>query len=112
MISQEKPDVVIHCAVLQTWHVIRALPQDIYAQLSAATLGAWTPCQVALALKLMQAIKLSGIKPKVVNTALSCEVNPMLASVDLPADIGIEMWNYSIPDVDYWLLNNSMFHRQ
>ena len=52
LISQEKPDVVIHCAVLQTWHVIRALPQDIYAQLSAATLGAWTPCRVALALSL------------------------------------------------------------
>ena len=33
LISKEKPDVVINCSVLQTWHVIRALPQDIYAQL-------------------------------------------------------------------------------
>jgi len=89
LIAKEKPDVIINSSVLQTWHVIRALPQEIYAQLSAATLGAWTPCQVALALKLMQAIKKSGIKPKVVNTAFSCEVNPMLASVNLPPDIGI-----------------------
>jgi len=89
LISQEKPDVVINAAVLQTWHVIRALPEDVYAKLSAATLGAWTPCQVALAYKLMQAIKKSGENPKVVNTAFSCEVNPMLASVGMPPDIGI-----------------------
>jgi len=89
LIAKEKPDVVINCSVLQTWSVIRALPQEIYSQLSAATLGAWTPCQVALTYKLMQAIKMSGTKPKVVNTALSCEVNPMVASVGLPVDIGI-----------------------
>ncbi len=88
-IAEFRPDVVINGTVMQTWHVIRALPTEIYQQLSRATLGAWTPCQVALAYKLMQAIKKSGVKTRVVNTAFSCETNPMLASVDLPADIGI-----------------------
>ena len=88
-IAKFKPDVVINGTVMQTWHVIRALPTELYQQLSKATLGAWTPGQVALGYKLMQAIKKSGVKARVVNTAFSCETNPMLASVDLAPDIGI-----------------------
>lgn len=89
LIARFQPNVVINCTVMQTWHVIRMLPEDVYKKLSKATLGAWTPGQVALAYKLMLAIKKSGVKTRVVNTAFSCETNPMLASVDLPVDIGI-----------------------
>jgi len=88
-ISKFKPDVVINGTVMQTWHVIRALPNEIYQKLSKATLGAWTPCQVALAYKMMLAIQKSGVKTRVVNTAFSCETNPMLGSVGLAPDIGI-----------------------
>lgn len=89
LIQEEKPDVIINCAVMHTWHLIRKLPEDIYAKISSATLGAWLPCQVALAYKLMEAIKKSGIKANVINTSLSCMVNPILAKAGLAPTIGI-----------------------
>lgn len=89
VIKEFQPDVIINGTVMQTWHVIRALPKDVYEKLSKGTLGMWMPAQVALAYKLMLAIKESGVKTRVVNTAMSCEGNPMLASVGLAPDIGI-----------------------
>lgn len=89
LIKREKPDVVINCAVLQTWHVIRQLPQDLYAKLSSASLGAWLPCQLGLAYKLMLAIKQSGVQTHVINTSLSCMTNPALAKVGLAPTVGI-----------------------
>lgn len=89
LIEKEKPDVIINCAVLQTWHVIRQLPPKEYAKLSEASLGAWLPCQLALAYNLMKAIEKSGVDAKVINTALSDLTNPVLAKVGLAPTIGI-----------------------
>lgn len=89
LIQEEAPDVVINGTVMQTWHVIRQLPKEIYAELSAASLGAFLPCQVGLAYKLMKAIEISGLKPHVINTALSCIVNPVLAKAGYAPTIGI-----------------------
>lgn len=89
LINEEKPDIIINCAVLQTWHVIRQLPEEEYKKLSAASLGAWLPCQLALAYKLMQAVKLSEFDGHVINTALSDLTNPVLAKKDLAPTIGI-----------------------
>ncbi|UOQ91834.1 hypothetical protein MUO14_15055 [Halobacillus shinanisalinarum] len=89
LIENEKPDVIINCAVLQTWHVIRKLPKEEYAKLSAASLGAWLPCQLALPYHLMLAVKKSRLNPHVINTALSDLVNPVLANVGLTPTIGI-----------------------
>ena len=33
ILNEIQPDVVVNCAVLQTWHVIRRLPEDIYSRL-------------------------------------------------------------------------------
>ena len=89
LIRKHKPDVVINCAVLQTWHVIRKLPEKEYARISSATLGAWLPCQLSLIYHLMKGIKQSGENPKVINTALSDLTNPVLEKVGLAPDIGI-----------------------
>lgn len=89
MISRYKPDVVINCAVLQTWHVIRKLPEEHYKRISSATLGAWLPAQLSLVYHLMKGIKQSGENPHVINTALSCLTNPVLAKVGLAPTIGI-----------------------
>ena len=70
ILNEVQPDVVINCAVLQTWHVIRRLPEDVYSRLSSAGLGAWLPVQLTLAMKLAQAIKLSGISVHYINTSL------------------------------------------
>ncbi|MHA6260714.1 saccharopine dehydrogenase NADP-binding domain-containing protein [Sporosarcina sp. CAU 1771] len=89
IIDEVKPDIVINCAVLQTWHVIRQLPKKYYEKISSASLGAWLPCQLGLSYNLMQAIKNSTINPKVINTSLSCITNPVLANAGIAPTIGI-----------------------
>ncbi|MFD1066005.1 saccharopine dehydrogenase NADP-binding domain-containing protein [Oceanobacillus locisalsi] len=89
LIKEEKPDLIINCAVLQTWHVIRKLPEEQYKKLSSASLGAWLPAQLGLIHQLMKAVKKSGVNPHVINTALSDMTNPALDKVGLAPTIGI-----------------------
>lgn len=89
LIQDEKPDAVINCTVLHTWHLIRNLPEDIYAEISSAGLGAWLPCQLTLGMNLSQAIKKSGLSPFYINTSLSCLTNPVLGKMGLAPTIGI-----------------------
>ena len=89
ILNELQPDVVITCAVLQTWHVIRRLPENVYSRLSSAGLGAWLPVQLTLAMKLAQAIKLSGISAHYINTSLSDLTNPVLDAMGIPPTIGI-----------------------
>jgi len=89
LLSKEKPSAVINCTVMHTWHLIRQLPEDIYAKISSAALGAWLPCQLALAYNLAKAIKISGIKAHFINTSLSCLTNPVLGTIGMAPTIGI-----------------------
>lgn len=89
LLAELRPDVVVNCAVLQTWHVIRRLPRDVYAKLSSAGLGAWLPVQLTLAMRLAQAIEQSGISAHYVNTSLSDLANPVLRAMGIPPTIGI-----------------------
>ena len=89
LLSNEKPVVVINCTVMHTWHLIRQLPEDLYARISSAGLGAWLPCQLALAYNLSKAIKMAGIKTHFINTSLSCLTNPVLGKTGMPPTIGI-----------------------
>ena len=89
MLDRLRPDVVVNCAVMQTWHVIRRLPEEVYARLSSAGLGAWLPVQVTLPMKLGQAIARSGVAAHYVNTSLSDLTNPVLAAVGVSPTIGI-----------------------
>ena len=88
-LNRLQPDVVVNCAVLQTWHVIRRLPDAVYAKLSSAGLGAWLPVQLTLAMKLAQAIKLSGVSAHYINASLSDLTNPVLGAMGIPPTIGI-----------------------
>lgn len=89
LIQKEKPVAVINCTVLHTWHLISQLPYELYAKISEATLGAWLPCQLALAMNLAQAIKNSELNPYYINTSLSCLTNPVLGKLGLAPTIGI-----------------------
>ena len=89
LINELRPSVVINCAVMHTWHLIRRLPPEIYRKLSSATLGAWLPVQLTLAYKMAQAIKRSGVKTHYINTSLSCLTNPVLGKLGMPPTIGI-----------------------
>ena len=89
ILDQHRPDVVINCSVLQTWHVIRRLPEDMYTRLSSAGLGAWLPVQLTLCMKLGQALDRSGISAHYINTSLSDLTNPVLGALGIPPTIGI-----------------------
>src|SRR5699024_9080644 len=89
LIRKHKPDVVINCAVLQTWHVIRKLPEKEYARISSATLGAWLPCQLSLIYHLLRFITQSAVITEVINSALSDLTDHSLEKVGLALVIGI-----------------------
>ena len=89
LIKSEKPDAIINCTVLHTWHLIRQLPDGLYSKISSAGLGAWLPCQLALGLNLAKSIKDSGLSPYYINTSLSCLTNPVMGKVGLAPTIGI-----------------------
>ena len=74
IINDFKPDVIIQGAVMHTWHLIRKLPEEVYAKISSATLGAWLPAQIALSYHLMLAVEKSDVTPFVINTSLSSGV--------------------------------------
>lgn len=89
LLNKEKPDAIINCTVLHTWHLIRCLPEQIYAKISAAGLGAWLPCQLALSLSLSKSIKDAGLTTFYINTSLSCLTNPVMGKLNLAPTIGI-----------------------
>jgi hypothetical protein len=89
LIVKERPVAIINCTVLHTWHLIRKLPEDLYAKISSAALGAWLPCQLTLGMNLAQAIKNSGLPPYYINTSLSCLTNPVMGKIGLAPTIGI-----------------------
>jgi len=105
LIKEVNPSAVINCTVMQTWHRIRSLPYEIYSKLSAATLGAWLPVQLTLALKLAQAIQQSGVRTHYINTSLSCLTNPVLAKVGLAPTIGIGNVDLIAPAVQTLVAN-------
>ena len=105
LIKELKPSVVINCAVMHTWHLIRKLPPEIYSKISSATLGAWLPVQLNLAYKLAQAIKQSGMNPHYINTSLSCLTNPVLGKLGMAPTIGIGNIDLIAPAVQTLVAN-------
>ncbi len=75
-----KPDVVVHCATMQPYAAISALPARSQTLLAEAGLGPWLPAQLALADRLMRAVEQSGLSLLVVNVAYPDAVNPALES--------------------------------
>ncbi|WP_055563535.1 hypothetical protein [Streptomyces atriruber] len=88
-IAAFRPDVLFLSASYQSWWVISTLPQDAFQRLYAANYGPWLPMHLVPVMKAMEAVKLSGIEPVVVNAAYPDAVHPALASVGLSPDVGI-----------------------
>jgi hypothetical protein len=105
LIKELNPSVVLNCAVMHTWHLIRKLPSEIYRRISSATLGAWLPVQLALAYKMAQAIKQSGAEPHYINCSLSCLTNPVLGKLGMPPTIGIGNVDLIAPAVQTFVAN-------
>ena len=88
-LARIQPDVVVNTATLQSWWVITQLPQPLWRRLEEqARFGPWLPMHLTLALKLMQALRTSGLAPAVVNVAFPDAVNPVLAGQSLAPTCG------------------------
>jgi hypothetical protein len=89
VLTRIEPDVVVNTATLQSWWVITQLPQPLWRRLEGqARFGPWLPMHLTLALKLMQALKTTGLAPAVVNVAFPDAVNPVLAGLGLAPTCG------------------------
>lgn len=89
IISDIEPDLIFNTASVQSFWVVSELPVHISKALWSASADPWTACHAYPALQLMKAIKASGVKTTVVNTALLDAVNPLLKEIALAPDIGI-----------------------
>lgn len=95
MLDRIKPKVICNLASLGSWWVTRLLPDEEYAKIGPV--GPWLPNHLTLALKLMKAIKMSGIDTKVVNGAFPDTTNVVLDKLGMTPvcgggnmDIGIQ----------------------
>lgn len=83
-----QPDVIYTCAAAQSWWVPLLLPHEIAQKHELAGIGPLTPGHLALTYRVMQAIKKSGVKAKVLNNCYPDVVNPVLCRNGLGPDIG------------------------
>jgi len=88
LLNSVQPDVIYCAAALQSWWVPLLLPHDIAVKSELAGIGLLTPGHLALTHKLMQAVKRSGIRAKVLNNCYPDVVNPILWRNGLGPDIG------------------------
>lgn len=91
LISEVNPCIVFNGTTLQSWWVVNELPKDINAKIyrHKAGLGSWVPMHLALASRLMAALKDSGVDAHYINTSFPDTVNVSLARVGMPPTIGI-----------------------
>lgn len=89
-IAQLKPDIIFSSLSLQSWNGITAtLPKPVVERAGKARNGSWLPVQLTLVLKLMQAIKQSGLDPTVISASYPDVLHPMLSKANLAPQIGI-----------------------
>jgi len=89
ILQEIEPTVIYNSMSLQSWWVITRLPEKAYKAIDEARYGPWFPMHFVPAYKLMQAVKKSGVKAKVVNAAFPDLVNPVLAKRGLSPVVGI-----------------------
>lgn len=88
-IAELKPDIIFNTASVQTYWRISALPRELYREMSTAGLGPWLPMHLSPALRLMTALRLTPLKPIVINAAYPDAVNPVLATRGLAPTAGV-----------------------
>ncbi|MEU8544263.1 hypothetical protein AB0C52_30455 [Streptomyces sp. NPDC048717] len=99
VIAEFRPDVLFLAASYQSWWVISTLEQSAFQRLYAANYGPWLPMHLVPAMKAMEAVRMSGVDPVVVNAAYPDAVHPALAAVGLSPDLGIGNVANNVPGI-------------
>lgn len=89
VITKCKPDVIYSAATLQSWWVITTLPKEVFDDLDKARFGPWLPMHLSVVYKLMQAVKMTGLDIKVINSAFPDACGPVLKTQGLQPAVGI-----------------------
>jgi hypothetical protein len=94
LLEQIKPDIIAY-----TGRFIKGLKYGSFSYPNNIGYGAWLPLAIPLILKLMKAVKLSGITTKVINSSFPDGVCPALKDIDLPPYAGAGNLNHLIPRI-------------
>src|SRR5579859_2908802 len=84
-----KPDVIFSSVTALRSAVISQLPRPLFERLKEARGGPWMPTSLVLVSKLMQAVKETGLKMIVLNTASPDNAHAVLEKVGLAPTSGI-----------------------
>jgi hypothetical protein len=88
-IARVNPDVIYSAATLQSWWVITTLPKQVFDDLDKARFGPWLPMHLSVVHKVMKAVKMSGVKATVANSAFPDACGPALKTRGLEPTVGI-----------------------
>lgn len=99
LIKKVNPCIIFNGTTLQSWWVVNEIPAEVNARLyrHKVGLGAWTPMHLALAAKLMQAVKMSGIDTHVINSSFPDVVNVSLSKLGMAPTVGIGNASLVVP---------------
>jgi len=81
LLRELRPKVICNLASLGSWWVTRLLPDEEYKKIGP--IGPWLPNHLTLAMKLMEAVKRSGVDSKVVNGAFPDATNVVLGKLGM-----------------------------
>ncbi len=102
-IDRLQPQLIFNCATLQTWWVrYQHLTPEEAKRLGEAGSGPWLPTHMALARKLMLAVRASGwpghgAKPRVINSGFADASNMVLAKQGLAPTMGLGNIDLIVP---------------
>lgn len=99
-IRRLEPSLIFNAATLQTWWVRRShLAPQKAARLAEAGAGPWLPTHMALARKLMLAIRDSGWQGHVINSGFADASNAVLSKRGLAPSVGLGNIDLIIPNI-------------
>ena len=98
-LKNTEPELIFNSATLQSWSALALLPSDARARLQGAGLGPWIPLHLALTLRLMKALKNSGIDAHVVSAPYPDVANPILGKLGLAPTVGMGNVDLLIPKI-------------
>lgn len=94
IISKIKPDVIVY-----TGRYASGLKYGAFSYPNQIGYGVWMPMSFPYIYNLMRAVKMSGIKTKVINTSFPDGVNYLLGELDLAPYTGAGNINHLIPRI-------------
>ncbi|AVP54235.1 hypothetical protein K144313037_15120 [Clostridium tetani] len=100
LLNEVKPDIIAY-----TGRFIKGIKYGEYSYPNEIGYGAWLPLAIPLIYKLMEAVRISNIKTKVINSSFPDGVCPALKSIGLEPFTGAGNLNHLIPRIKMGLSN-------